>query len=128
MQKGWLFGLTVMMALSGAGEAKENIHNVQFSHKMPSLVTEGSVVRGDRDVFLLNAGRDQRMTVHVETVEHNGCVEVKALGGDLVGGSVEESEAGITWVGVLPKAGAYSVAVSPTRGNATYKLEVSVSE
>lgn len=128
MKKVWILGTALLLALSGTGNAKDIIHNVQFSQKMPALEYDGAVARGDRDIFLLNANQGGNMTVHLSTLERNGCLKVTQLGGDLVGGSVEECENGFYWVGVLPKAGAYSIEVSPTRGGVQYKIEVSIGE
>ncbi len=119
--------LAVGAALIGPAWAADFVHDVQFTAKNPEFVTESAVVRGDRDIYQLNADKGQMLFVTLSSVEHNSALEVAPLvNGKTITGSVEEREHGFCWTGVLPVSGGYRIFVSPTRGNANYKLRISV--
>ncbi len=119
--------LALGAALIGPAWATDFVHDVQFTAKNPEFVTEGAVVRGDRDIYQLNADEGQMLCVRLSSVERNGALEVAPLvNGKTISGSVEECEKGFCWTGVLPVSGGYRIFVSPTRGNANYNLRISV--
>ena len=119
--------LAVGSTLIGPAWATDFVHDVQFTAKNPEFVTESAVVRGDRDVYQLNADEGQMLFVTLSSLEHNAALEVAPLvNGKPITGSVEEREQGFCWTGVLPVSGGYRIFVSPTRGNANYHLHISV--
>jgi hypothetical protein len=60
------------------------------------------------------------MTVNITSLERNAVFDIQAPNGEYL-------QQGVTnWQGVLPRTGDYSVIVSGTRGNASYKLEVTI--
>ncbi len=118
-----------------AGVAKE----VNFSKGSSSTLIQGSVIRGESDQYYLTAKAGQKLEVSISAVEKNaafaiyqpgyqagkdadGLLEIK--GASLKGAG--EGEDATTWKGVLPASGKYLILVGGTRGNATYKLKISI--
>ncbi len=93
---------------------------IQFAQGASSGAVEGAVVRGTRDVYLLRARGNQTMTVNITSLEQNAVFDIQAPNGKFL-----QQEA-TSWSGVLPSYGDYSVIVGGTRGNATYRLEVTI--
>jgi hypothetical protein len=93
---------------------------ISFAKGATSAVAKGSVVRGDRKTYIVNAAKNQSMTLSVTALESNAVV-------DLVGpdGKVLKQEA-TTVKQVLPATGDYQVIVSGTRGNATYEVKIAI--
>jgi len=77
-------------------------------------------VRGTRDIYLLRARRGQAMTVNITSVEKNAVFDIQGPNGEFL------REEGTSWRGVLPATGDYSIIVGGTRGNASYRMQVSV--
>lgn len=98
---------------------------VRFPRGRTTAILRGAVVRGTQDRYILGARRAQTMTVHITSRERNAVFTI--LGPDataLVG--TEEGADATDWSGELPLSGDYSIWVGPTRGNATYTLEVTI--
>ncbi|MBD0343640.1 MAG: hypothetical protein ICV63_02135 [Coleofasciculus sp. Co-bin14] len=93
---------------------------IRFAPGAVSDVVEDSVVRGTRDIYLLRARKGQTMTLTITSLEQNAVFDVQAPNGNFI------QEEAMSWSGVLPATGDYSVIVGGTRGNATYKLEVTI--
>jgi hypothetical protein len=93
---------------------------LQFAPGAISAVVEGNVVRGTRAIYLLRARGRQTMTVNITSLEQNAVFDIQAPNGEYLQQEVTN------WHGVLPRTGDYSVIVSGTRGNASYKLEVTI--
>lgn len=99
---------------------QSHTRRIQFPRGAVSTVVENSVVRGERDIYLLRAQRRQRMTLNITSVEQNAVFDIQAPNGAYL-------KQGVTsWNGVLPRTGDYSIIVGGTRGNATYSLDVTV--
>ncbi len=93
---------------------------IQFARGATSSVVQGGVVRGTRDIYLLRARRGQAMTVNITSVEKNAVFDIQGPNGEFL------REEGTSWRGVLPATGDYSIIVGGTRGNASYRMQVSV--
>ncbi|HEY9635372.1 MAG TPA: hypothetical protein V6D14_18355 [Coleofasciculaceae cyanobacterium] len=93
---------------------------IQFAPGAVGTVVDDSVVRGTRDIYLLRARKGQTMILNITSVEQNAVFDVQAPNGQFL------QEESTRWSGVLPSTGDYSVIVSATRGNATYKLDVTI--
>jgi hypothetical protein len=93
---------------------------IQFAPGAVSDVVEGSVVRGTRDIYLMRARRGQTITLKVTSIEQNAVFDIQAPDGTFL------REEATSWSGVLPSTGDYSAIVSATRGNASYRLEVTI--
>jgi hypothetical protein len=112
----------------GAGVRKR----IQFPRARTSVVLAGSVVRGDRNEYLLGARAGQQMTVRVTAAENNVVFQIYRPGKS---GKASENNAlagaGVLddarrWRGRLPASGDYTIVVGPTRGNANYRLKVTI--
>lgn len=97
---------------------------VRFAKGRSSASYSGAVIRGDRDTYVLRAGGGQQMSVSVTSVEDNAVFQVRGPGGYLQG--AEPGSDRTSWSGRLPADGTYRVIVGGTRGNATYKLTISI--
>lgn len=93
---------------------------IQFARGANSATIENAVVRGTRDTYLLNAKAGQKMTVSITSLENNAVFDIIAPNQRAI---KQESTSGSF---TLPRTGDYRVIVGGTRGNATYKLKVSI--
>ena len=93
---------------------------IQFAPNAVSAVVEGGVVRGTRNIYLLRARRGQTMKLNITSLEQNAVFDIQSPNGRFL------KQEGTSWRGVLPVTGDYSVIVGGTRGNATYKLDVTI--
>ena len=104
-----------------------------------STLIKQSVIRGESDQYFLTAKAGQKMEVSITALEKNaaftiyqpgykagkdadGILEIK--GATLKGAG--EGEDATAWKGDLPASGKYLILVGGTRGNATYKLKISI--
>lgn len=65
------------------------------------------------------------MSVKISALESNAVFSLANPDGQVVAGT-EEGQDTTTWNGTLAQTGDYAITVGPTRGNATYRLEVTV--
>lgn len=133
-----LLGAGVSTQAQETGENKIPIENIRFQPGASGAVVSGAVIRGERSLYALDARSGQRLTLSISSAEDNAVFQVyrpgaraerrdygvQVLGATLPGAG--EGEDARTWSGVLPDTGAYLVVVGPTRGNATYKLSVTI--
>ncbi|MEC4982988.1 MAG: hypothetical protein SAJ37_04830 [Oscillatoria sp. PMC 1068.18] len=101
--------------------AATSSQRIQFAPGKSSAVVSNSVIRGERDVYLVKANSGQTMKLTISSLEDNAVFDLIAPGG-------KNLELGATNASVvLPVAGDYTVIVGGTRGNATYDLEVEIN-
>ncbi|MGZ8847818.1 MAG: hypothetical protein ACXW3C_15270 [Pyrinomonadaceae bacterium] len=99
---------------------------VRFARGSSSTTINGAVVRGDRDRYYLGAKKGQTMSVKITSLEKNAVFQVFLPGEqEALAGAGEEDDA-TNWSGELPEDAEYVIVVGGTRGNATYKLTVSI--
>ena len=113
-----LDGATVKPPLLISQESRTR--RIRFARGASSAVVEDAVVRGTRDIYLLGAREGQTMIINITSLEKNAVFDIQAPNGELL------KEEATSWRGVLPSSGDYSVIVGGTRGNASYKLEVTI--
>lgn len=99
---------------------------IHFRAGASTGAVEGSVLRGERNRYLIRAGHGQRMQVSISSLENNASFTLIQPDGKTVAGTEEERDHPPLWKGTLPLSGDYVIVVGPTRGNATYRLEVSI--
>lgn len=129
--------LTGALALGiGAAKADER-PEIRFARGATDTVIEGGVVRGDRDIYPINAAAGQTMTVTIEAVEDNAVFQIFPPGthysrdeyaiwtfhGQPVRGADGDTR---RWTGRLASGGQYLIVVGGTRGNAGYSLRVEI--
>lgn len=111
---------------------------IQFPKGQSSATLAASVVRGDTDRYDITANAGQTMTVSVSSKEKNAAFTIYQPGyrtvvedgvptitGPTLAGAGEGDDA-MKWTGPLPAAGKYLIEVGGTRGNASYKLTVTI--
>jgi hypothetical protein len=99
---------------------------VRFARGTSSTTIRGAVIRGDRDRYIVGAQRGQTMTVKITALEDNAAFEIFFAGEqEALEGAGEEDDA-TEWTGKLPADNDYVIVVGGTRGNASYKLTVSI--
>jgi hypothetical protein len=123
--RGLLAGILIA-ALAGAALADGIKKRVRFARGTSSAVLKGSVIRGDRDTYILGAGEGQTMTVKITSLEENAVFQIYRPGGKQTLDGAGEEEDATEWTGELPASGDYTIVVGGTRGNATYKLEIKI--
>jgi hypothetical protein len=93
---------------------------VKFSPGANSTTIKNSVVRGDRNTYLLGAKLGQQMNLKITSLENNAVFDVIAPDGKTI------KQEATTWSGKLPANGDYQIIVGGTRGNASYELTVEI--
>ncbi|MBF2026786.1 MAG: hypothetical protein IGS48_08470 [Oscillatoriales cyanobacterium C42_A2020_001] len=104
---------------------QSRVRRIRFAPGAISATIEDAVVRGTRDTYLVGASKGQTMTVAIASLENNAVFELKAPPNKAGQRRTLKPEA-ISWTGVLPQSGDYQVIVGGTRGNASYKLQVTI--
>ena len=130
-----LFLAAVMVAgVCDAGVMKV----IRFSPGSVSSTMEEAVIRGEQDVYFVTARAGQTLEVSISALEDNavfsiyqpGSVTVEKEGVTKITGNtlakVDETDDATAWKGALPVSGEYLIVVGGTRGNATYKLRVTI--
>jgi len=95
---------------------------VQFEPGTTAAEVQQSVIRGERDLYLVNAQGGQQMQLELTSLENNAAFDVVAPSGLIL---ARESTAETLF---LPHTGDYQVIVAGTRGNASYRLRVEIPE
>lgn len=116
--------LIVCISVSVVGQSGKT-QRVRFAKGRTTAVLHGAVVRATQDRYILGARRGQTMTVHITSREKNAVFTILGPDATALEGTEEGADA-MDWSGTLPLSGDYSIWVSPTRGNATYTLEVTI--
>lgn len=123
-----LVSLSVSVVGQGGGSLRDpagKTQRVRFARGRTTAVLKGTVVRGTQDRYILGARRGQTMIVHISSREKNAVFTILGPDATALPGTDEGLDA-TDWTGELPLSGDYSIWVSPTRGNATYTLEVTI--
>jgi len=99
----------------------DRVERIRFARGANAASVSTSVVRGTRDTFLVAANRRQTMTVSITSLEKNAVFDIQGPNGQII------KQETTSWSGVLATTGDYRVIVGGTRGNASYRLRVSVN-
>ena len=115
-----------MIAFVNVALAKGVTQDIRFKLGTSSAVNTGTVERGDRDEYKLTAKAGQEMTVRITSIEDNAVFQIyQAKDMKALDGAAEGDDA-MSWQGKLPASGKYTIVVGGTRGNTSYKLEVTI--
>lgn len=109
----------------GSAGPRGKTQRVRFARGRTTAILKGAVVRGTQDRYILGARAGQTMIVHITSREKNAVFTILDPQATALDGTEEGADA-MDWTGELPHSGDYSIWVSPTRGNATYTLEVTI--
>lgn len=98
---------------------------IRFAKGQSSATVSESVIRGDRDTYIVGARKGQKMTVKITALENNAAFTILTPGKKYLerAGELDDQT---SWTGTLPASGDYRIEVGGTRGNATYKLTVTI--
>ena len=121
------FALMFVVAIAvGSIDAKGVTKKVRFARGATSTVIKGAVIRAESDRYLVSARKGQKMTVKISSLEGNAVFRIYFSGEmeSLTGGGEDEGSTG--WTGVLTDDNEYVIVVTPTRGNASYTLRISI--
>lgn len=121
-------GLIVILLLSftGAALAEGTRKRIRFPRGSNSTTISGSVVRGERDRYILGAREGQTMTVRIKSVEDNAVFQIYFAGEQESLEGAGEGDDSKSWSGKLPGTTDYIIVVGSSRGNASYKLVVKI--
>ena len=109
----------VALGTAGTGAASAGVlSEIHFQPGTNGAVVSSSVVRADVDAWFVDAYAGQVLSLDLTSIETNAVYDIYSPSGDLI--CREETASSI----VLPESGEYLIAVSGTRGNATYELSV----
>jgi hypothetical protein len=120
-----LVAMTVF-CLTLTANATEFKKNIAFPLGQHSTSVKGNVVRGDRDVYFIKVRSGQVMSIGITALEKNAAFSVYEPGAKGPIPSTSEKKDLSNWSGSLSKTGQYRIVVGGTRGNASYKLRVTV--
>jgi hypothetical protein len=98
---------------------------IKFAKGKSSATVSNSVIRGEQDTYIVGARGGQRMSVKITSLENNAVFQIENPHGEYLEGAGETDDAMSVTVS-LPDSGDYRIIVGGTRGNATYKLTVSI--
>jgi len=107
------------------GRATGLSKRVRFPRGGTTATLKNSVVRGTVDRYTIGARSGQKMTVRITSLEDNAIFVIYQPDGEILEGTGEGPNE-MNWNGALPRSGDYVIEVGGTRGNATYKLKVTV--
>ena len=99
---------------------------IQFERGSSSATVHGAVVRGDRDRYYLGAKKGQTMSVRITSEEDNAVFQIFLPGEQEALPGAADGDDATNWSGELPRDADYVIVVGGTRGNASYKLTVSI--
>jgi hypothetical protein len=125
--------LAFAMLAAAPALSESMLRPVHFTAGQSSITLDGAVVRGDSDVWSFAANGGQTATIAVTSLEDNAAFAIFEppasvthsddgldVDGTMLGADIKQ------WQGKLPASGEYYVQVSGDRGNATYKLTISI--
>lgn len=123
---GFALLITLFVLGSTGFAARDGItKRVRFAKGKSSATFSNAVIRGERDTYILGAKAGQRMTVRITALEDNAVFQIENPHGEYMEGAGEEDDATSVTVS-LPDGGDYRIIVGGTRGNASYRLTVSI--
>ena len=93
---------------------------VEFAPGTSQATLENSLVRGDRDNYLLGAQGGQTMVIDIYSLEDNAVFDLISPSGMVL------AQEAISESLLLPQTGDYQLIIGGTRGNATYELDVAI--
>lgn len=117
--------MTLVLSVASITSADGVRKRLKFAKGRSAATVSGAVIRGDEDTYIVGARAGQTMRVKITSLEKNAAFTVKDADGNYLQDAGEEDDA-TNWTGDLPSTGDYEISVGGTRGNATYKLTVSI--
>lgn len=97
----------------------------KFAKGKNTKTVSDAVLREETTTYLVKAKSGQRMSVKITSIEKNAVFSIQTPSGKFIENAGEMDDQ-TNWSGKLPETGDYKIEVAPTRGNATYRLTVSI--
>ena len=117
--------LIITLSFASLASADGIRKRLKFAKGKSSATVTGSVVRGDRDTYIVSAKAGQMMTVKITSLERNAVFQIKDASGEYLQDAGEEDDA-TSVVSDLPVTGDYEIIVGGTRSNASYRMTVAI--
>ncbi len=114
-----------VLIFSPLAKADGIIKRIKFAKGKNSVVLSNAVIRGDEDTYIVGAKAGQKMSVKITAIESNAVFTIEKPNGGYLKNAGEGDDQTV-WSGTLPDSGDYRISVGGTRGNATYKLPVTI--
>lgn len=123
------FGTFLLLALTLSFAAFVSADGVnkrlKFAKGKHSATVSGAVIRGDQDTYTVGAREGQMMSVKITSTEDNAVFQIRGANGEYLQDAGEGDDA--TEISSdLPATGDYKIIVGGTRGNATYRMTVTI--
>jgi len=115
----------VVFSAAVATSADGITKRVKFAKGKSSATVSGAVLRGDLDTYIVGAKSGQMMYTKITSLENNAVFSIKGPDGEYLQDVGEEDDR-MDATSDLPYDGDYKIIVGGTRGNASYKLTVSI--
>ncbi len=119
-----LLVLLMIFAAAGINSQVNDDKRIKFQKGESSATVAGSVIRGEENSYVLNAGKNQKMVVVITSTEDNAVFRIKDRSSRYYLDGAGEIDDAKNWEGLLPSSGEYRIIVGGTRGNAEYTLKV----
>ncbi|MBN9420678.1 MAG: hypothetical protein J0I12_34855 [Candidatus Eremiobacteraeota bacterium] len=116
----WKNVILAFAFLTASVQAKGPVETVHFARGTTGTVLQGAVLRGEINTYILGAARGQTITVSISSVENNAYFDLVNPSGNLM--QQEAQSANMR----LPANGNYRLLIGSSRGNATYKVKVTI--
>lgn len=116
-----IMALGIAISTSADGITKR----LKFAKGKSSATVSGAVLRGDLDTYIVGAKSGQMMYTKITSLENNAVFSIKGPDGEYLQDVGEEDDR-MDATSDLPYDGDYKIIVGGTRGNASYKLTVSI--
>ena len=123
-----LFGTALLLAvvlISASMTQADETRRIRFARGKSSATHDYAVLRDEVITYLVRAGDGQQMTVDITAVEGNAVFTIQSPSGEFLDGAGEMDDQTL-WSGSLPESGDYKIVVASARGNADYRLTVSI--
>jgi hypothetical protein len=114
-------------ATAAPAPAPDAPQRISFAAGATSGGVDGAVVRGTEQRYLLGAAAGQRMHIQIDALEHNAVFALLDPAGQALSGAEPGADA-TDWSGTLPDTGDYQIVVGATRGNATFRIDITISD
>jgi hypothetical protein len=105
---------------------RSRVKRIQFAPGASSGAVEDAVERGTRNIYLVGASKGQTLTVKITSIENNAVFDVAAPSGKIGQQRRLLLREASEWTTVLPASGDYQIIVGSTRGNASFRLQVTI--
>ncbi len=117
--------MTSVLSLASITSADGVRKRLKFAKGRSAATVSGAVIRGDQDTYIIGARKGQTMRVKITSLENNAVFQIADANGSYLSDAGEGDDT-TNWTGELRSSGDYEISVGGTRGNATYKLTVSI--